>query len=94
MSEKEDNLNNILKLANIYHISFETELCETLDWDQEETNKQLEKLHSYLKVCTKTDPSLIRGDISLIFPEKVSSVINKYLILAEELIEKEEQNEV
>ena len=70
------------KIAGALSISFETELCEALDWNQEETEKCLVKLSEYFSVCTKSDPDIVKGDIALIFSEEVCAVVNKYLDMA------------
>ncbi len=70
------------KIASVLSISFETELCEALDWDQAETEKHLKKLNAYFAVCSKSDPNLVKGDIAVMFPEEVCNVVNKYLDMA------------
>ena len=70
------------KVASVLSLSFETELCEALDWDDEKTNIEMEKLAGYFAVCTKSDPDIVKGDIALICSDKVCVVVNKYLDMA------------
>ena len=70
------------KVASVLSISFETELCEALDWDQEKTEVEMSKLAEYFAVCTKNDPYIVKGDIALICSEEVCVVVNKYLDMA------------
>ncbi len=69
-------------IASVLSISFETELCEALDWDDEKTKVEMEKLAGYFAVCTKSDPDIVKGDIALICSEEVCVVVNKYLDMA------------
>ena len=70
------------QIASVLSISFETELCEALDWDDERTKLEMEKLAGYFAVCTKNDPDIVKGDIALICSEEVCVVVNKYLDMA------------
>ncbi len=85
------------KVASVLSLSFETELCEALDWDDEKTNVEMEKLAGYFAVCTKSDPDIVKGDIALICSEEVCVVVNKYLDMAtqamKEYYEKLEEND-
>ena len=70
------------KIASSLSLSFETELCEALNWDEEETEKVMNKLVEYFSVCTKSDPDIVKADLEVIFPEEVCKVVNKYLDMA------------
>ena len=85
MSDIEFNFSDI---ANALSLSFETELLEALDWDEEETEKNMKKILEYFSVCTKTDLDIVKADLEVIFPEKVCIVLNNYLDIATETMKK------
>ena len=70
------------EIASHLGLAFETELLESLDWDEDLTRLHMEKLAEYFSVCTKSDPAIVKGDIAVLFPESVCKVVNKYLDIA------------
>ncbi len=70
-------INEIYSVLNSIH--FETELLESLEWDEEELNKTVKKLTEYLSVCTKNDLDLVKADLGFIFSENICIVIFKYI---------------
>lgn len=90
---------NFSDVANALSLSFETEMLEALDWDEEETEKNMKKILEYFSVCSKTDLDIVKADLEVIFPEKVCNILNKYLDVATDTMKQfykdlEDNNEV
>ena len=81
MNDIEFNFSNI---ANALSLSFETELLEALDWDEEKTEETMQKILEYFSVCTKSDLDIVKAELEVIFPEKVCVILNNYLDIATE----------
>ena len=66
-------------LGVLSSISFETELLEALDWNEEKLKETMQKLIEYFNVCSKSDLDLIRVDLGFIFSEEISNIIIRYV---------------
>lgn len=66
-------------LGVLSSISFETELLEALEWDEEKLKETTQKLIEYFNVCSKSDLDLIKVDLGFIFSDEISNIIMKYV---------------
>ena len=80
-------------LGVLSSISFETELLEALDWDEEKLKETTQKLIEYFNVCSKSDLDLIKVDLGFIFSDEISNIIAKYIDQLLVTLKKENQNE-
>ena len=71
-------------------IHFQTELLESLDWDEEKLDQTIKELDQYFKENIDTHPAFVKQALGVMFDDKVRNIIFKYIDYMEKSIQQEE----